>query len=382
MRIILASSFVPFVHGGARFIVEWAEDKLREAGHEVERFYLPFVDTPHDLLDQAAAFRLMDLAQWSDRLIAFRPPAYVIPHPDKVLWFIHHIRAFYDLWDGPYGPARSPDVDAVRTGLHAMDGAALREARRVYTNSRVVSDRLKRYNGVDSEPLYPPVWKPERFRCDGYGDEVLVVCRAEPHKRQHLLVEAMAHVTTPVRLRLCGKTTGAPYANRIRELIREHALLDRVAFDDRWIGEEEKADLIAAALAMAYLPEDEDSYGYPSIEAAHAGKAVLTAADSGGVLELVADGRNGLVVEPEPRAVAQALDRLWTDRDAARRMGEANRDRLAELRIDWARVVEALGGPAPSPGIGDHRLQARPRPVDVSLTPPIVRLPKLIEPRR
>ena len=349
MRIILASTFVPFINGGARFIVEWAEDKLREAGHEVERFYLPFVDSPHDLLDQAAAFRLMDLAQWSDRLVAFRPPSYVIPHPDKVLWFIHHIRTFYDLWEGPYAPAKTLDTRAVRDNLHALDTAALREARRVYTNSKVVGDRLRRFNGVESEPLYPPIWRPERFRCDGYGDEVLVVCRAEPHKRQHLLVEAMAHVTTPVRLRLCGKTTGVAYANRIRQAIRDGALHDRVAFEDRWISEEEKADLIAGALAMAYLPEDEDSYGYPSIEAAHAGKAVLTTTDSGGVLELVEDGRNGLVAEPEPRAVAAALDRLWRDKDATRRMGEANRDRLAELRIDWGRVVEALGGPASPP---------------------------------
>ena len=110
MRIVLASTFVPFVHGGARFIVEWAEDKLREAGHEVERFYLPFLDAPHELMDQMAAFRLMDLAQWSDRLVAFRPPAYAIPHPDKVLWFIHHIRTFYDLWDSPFAPAKTPDT--------------------------------------------------------------------------------------------------------------------------------------------------------------------------------------------------------------------------------------------------------------------------------
>ncbi len=41
MRICLVSSFVPFINGGGRFIVEWLEQKLREHGHEVERFYLP-----------------------------------------------------------------------------------------------------------------------------------------------------------------------------------------------------------------------------------------------------------------------------------------------------------------------------------------------------
>lgn len=346
MRIVLASTFVPFVHGGARFIVEWAEAKLREAGHEVERFYLPFVDSPHDLLEQTAAFRMMDLAQWSDRLIAFRPPSYVIPHPDKVLWFIHHIRTYYDMWDDEHAPPHTPFNRAVRDQLHALDTTAFNEARRVYTNSQVVSDRLLRFNGVRSEPLYPPIWNPERFACRGYGDEVLVVCRAEPHKRQHLLVAAMAYVTTPVRLRLCGASSGGAYARRLRELIADLDLADRVTLEDRWISEEEKADLIADALAMAYLPHDEDSYGYPSLEAAHADKPVLTTTDSGGVLELVEDGRNGLVCEPSARALAAAMDRLWTDRAETARMGRENAARLRELRIDWGRVAEALGGPA------------------------------------
>ena len=102
MRIVLASSFVPFVNGGGRFIVEWLEQKLLERGHRVERFYIPFVDRPEDLFDQILAYRLIDLADSCDRLIAFRPPSYVLCHPNKVLWFIHHIRAFYDLWDSPY----------------------------------------------------------------------------------------------------------------------------------------------------------------------------------------------------------------------------------------------------------------------------------------
>ena len=46
-----------------------------------------------DLFDQILAYRLIDLADSCDRLIAFRPPAYVLCHPNKVLWFIHHIRA-------------------------------------------------------------------------------------------------------------------------------------------------------------------------------------------------------------------------------------------------------------------------------------------------
>ena len=343
MKIVLASSIVPFVNGGARFIVEWLEEKLREEGHEVERFYFPFIDTPDELLAQIAAFRLVDLSESCDRLIAFRPPAYVLPHPNKVLWFIHHIRAFYDLWDTQHGGgADTPGMGAIRRALMEVDNQTLGEARKVYTNSKVVASRLKRFNDIEAEPLYPPIFQPERFRDDGHGDEIVVVCRVEPHKRQMMLIEAMQYVRTDVRLRLCGQASNPAYGMEVEARIRELGLEGRVVFDDRWISEEEKVERLAPALAVAYLPHDEDSYGYPSLEAAHAGKGVLTTTDSGGVLELVEHGRNGLIAEPEPAALAEAMDRLYADRALAARMGVENRARLRELNIDWRHVVRAL----------------------------------------
>lgn len=342
MKVVLASSFVPFINGGARFIVEWLEEKLLEHGHEVERFYLPFIETPDDLLDQIAAFRLMDLTQAGDRLIAFRPPSYVLRHPNKVLWFIHHIRTFYDLWGQPHAPLPTSQNDAIRQALVHLDTQAIGEARQVFTNSKVVSERLRTFNGLASQPLYPPIYQPERFRCEGYGDEIVVVCRVEPHKRQLLLIQAMAHVRTGVRLRLCGRSSSELYAHTIQDAIRTLGVAERVSFEDRWISEEEKADLLAGALAAAYLPHDEDSYGYPSLEAAHAQKCVITTHDSGGVLELVEDGQNGLVTEATPVALAEAMDRLYRDRQLAAKLGQANLRRLAELKIDWNHVVEAL----------------------------------------
>jgi glycosyltransferase involved in cell wall biosynthesis len=343
MKIVLVSSFVPFVNGGARFIVEWLEQKLLEHGHEVERFYLPFVERPDDLFEQIAAFRLIDLSDACDRLIAFRPPAYVLQHPNKVLWFIHHIRSLYDLWGGPYGFVQDdPSGRAIRQTMMDLDTNALREAKKIFTNSKVVAARLQRFNQISSSLLYPPVATPERFHSTDYGDEIVVICRIEKHKRQWLLVEAMRHVRSGVKLRLCGSSMNSDHIDTIRSTIARHQLSSRVLLEDRWISEDEKIERLAVALAIAYVPEDEDSYGYPSLEAAHARKAVITTTDSGGVLELVTDGQNGVVVPPEPQAIAEAMDRLYNDRVKAADMGQANQDRLIELRIDWNSVVSAL----------------------------------------
>jgi glycosyltransferase involved in cell wall biosynthesis len=343
VRIGLVSSAVPLVQGGARFIVDWLREELEARNHEVEAIYIPSEDDPDTLLQQMAAFRLIKLDSHFERVITFRPPAHVVCHPRKVIWFIHHVRVFYDLWDSPYRPVpdRVPGR-ALRAAIMRADTAALREAHKVFTNSAVVGDRLRRFNGVDSEVLYPPVRQPERFRSGPYGDEIVCVCRLEHHKRQHLLVEAMRHVRSGVRLRLCGSSREHAYAGSLRETVAQGGLQRRVTIEDRWITEEEKVSLLEGALAAAYVPLDEDSYGYPTIEAAHAHRCTVTVGDSGGVPEFVRDGETGLLVPPVPEALAAAFDRLHADRTLAARLGAGAADRVAALGINWDRVVASL----------------------------------------
>jgi len=345
MKVIVASSFVPFVDGGGRFIVEWLVERLKAHGHSVERLYLPFVDDPATMFEQTLAYRLIDLAAAADRLIAIRPPAHVIPHPNKVLWFIHHIRAFYDLWDSSYrSVADRPEGHAMRHRLWHMDDIALREARRICTISKVVAKRLRDYNRVDAEIVYPPLNRPERFRCDGYGGEILCFSRVEGHKRQDLLIEAMRFVRSPVKLRLCGTGLSPEYHHSLVDQVARLSLGDRVTIDYRWVSDNEKIDLFANALAVAYAPYDEDGCGYPALEAAAARKTVVTTADSGGVVELVEDGVNGAVCPPDPAAVADVFDRLYLDRPLSRRMGEAHAARIAAMDITWDRVLARMLG--------------------------------------
>jgi glycosyltransferase involved in cell wall biosynthesis len=343
MKIALVSTFVPFVKGGYRNIVEWLEHALRNNGHQVEIVYLPEVDEPASLFQQMAAFRWVDLSS-ADRVICFRPQAHLIQHRHKILWFIHHIRGFYDLWDNDLYRG-CPDDDkhrGFRKALHETDTAAIMEAKHVFTNSKVVSERLKHFNKVDSEVLYPPVFQPERFFCRRFNDEIVYVCRLENHKRQTLLIDALALTKTPVRVRICGTSSDPAYVNGLRAQIASLGVQRRVVLEDRWISEEEKTEILADCLAAAYLPVDEDSYGYPSVEASHASKAIITTQDSGGVLELVVDGVNGFVCEPNPAALAKVMDQLFNDRHLARTLGEKAHNRLDEIRISWSHVIERL----------------------------------------
>jgi glycosyltransferase involved in cell wall biosynthesis len=100
-------------------------------------------------------------------------------------------------------------------------------------------------------------------------------------------------------------------------------------------------DLYADALAVVYAPAEED-YGYVTLQAFLAGKPVVTARDSGGVLEWVEDGVTGLVTDGTPEGVAAAIDKLAADPELARALGNEGRRRAAAL--NWPHVVERLLG--------------------------------------
>ncbi len=95
-----------------------------------------------------------------------------------------------------------------------------------------------------------------------------------------------------------------------------------------------------SARVVAYVPYAED-YGLVTLEAFLAGRPVVTAADSGGTNEIVEDGVNGVIVEPEAGAIAAGIEELWTaSRGRLREMGRAAQKTAAG--ITWERVVAEL----------------------------------------
>lgn len=345
MKVIVASTVVPFLQGGYTVIVDSLVDRLRAEGHTVEKMLFPFSSKWDELLDQMLAFRLMDLSQHGDRLITVRFPSYLLQHPNKTVWFIHHHRGAYDLWGTEYQDIpMTPEGVRVRDSIRNADAAALAECRPVFANSEVVADRLRQFNGVAAEVLYPPLPRAEAYHCAGHGDYILYLNRLVHHKRQWLAIEAMRHVETGVRLVIAGKPDpdALPYLAELHALVDRHNLHDRVTILADWMPEDRKVEMFAECLAGAYFPLDEDSYGYPSLEAHCSGKAVITTADSGGTLELINDGENGFVTAPDPHAIARAMDALYRDRALARAMGEAGRARMDALGISWEHVTRRL----------------------------------------
>ncbi|QAY63393.1 FkbM family methyltransferase [Xylanimonas allomyrinae] len=345
MRVILATTTIPHISGGDRLIVRWTAEELRARGHEVEEFYLPFPPSARYTLPALVGLRSTPFAGAGDRLIAVRWPAHILRHENKATWFIHHFRTLFDLWDSPYRDVPdNAEGYAYRDAIRRIDNLGLAESRDVFSNSNVVRDRLREYNDVEATPLLPPIGgDTTRFHTDAYGDYIFYPSRVAPIKRQLLAVEAMLYTQSGVKL-VIGGLADEDYQEDIVRFVREHDLEGKVDLRLGWMPEDEKVDLLAGCLAVAYLPRDEDSYGYTSLEASHSRKAIVTVTDSGGALEFVRDGIEGRVVAPTPHALAAAFDALYEDRQAAERLGYASHDRRAALGITWDNVIPHLLG--------------------------------------
>ena len=90
-----------------------------------------------------------------------------------------------------------------------------------------------------------------------------------------------------------------------------------------------------------FIPLDED-YGYITLEAMAASKAVITLEDSGGPLEFVVPNETGFVCKTEPEAIAQVMDKIMSDKELAIKMGKSSRQHLDDMNITWDNVVKEL----------------------------------------
>lgn len=341
MNIVVCATQVPFVRGGAENHVDGLRDALRARGHRVDVVALPFKWYPkEEILKTAVAWRLLDLSEANgvpiDLVICTKFPTWAVKHKRKVAWVIHQHRQAYDWFGSPLGDfTNSAEDTAVRHRIAEIDRRGLGECVALYSNSGNVARRLKRSIGLDAIPLHVPInltgLAPESF--DGF---ILSVSRLDRTKRVDVLLEALALAGGPYRAVIAGD---GPEAKSLRALAHDLGVAGRVTFAGR-VPDDELVRLYNHAGAVYYAPIDED-FGLVTVEAFTAGKPVLTAADSGGVLELVEHGNSGIVAEvATPERIAAGIEQLMGNPELSRAYGARGRSRVAEIR--WDDVVERL----------------------------------------
>jgi glycosyltransferase involved in cell wall biosynthesis len=340
--VVVCAVQAPFIVGGAEILVRELHENLARRGFKADVANVPFKWYPvSELTRQALAWRLLDVTESNgtsvDLVIPTKFPSYLVRHPRKVAWLFHQHREVYDLYGTEYCSFRdTPEDDQVREAITAMDTTGLGECRTIFTISRNVSDRLRRFNGLSSEPLYPPPHHLGRYQCLEYGDYLFYAGRLDRLKRLDLAIDAMKRVRSRARLLIAGS---GPLKDELQKQITGLEVEDRVSLLG-YVSAEELVDRYARCRAAYYAPLNED-YGYVTVEAFLSRKPVVTTTDAGGPLEFVTDGENGLTAAPTPEALAGAIDRLWELKEEhLREMGEAGLARVAD--ISWDHVIDRL----------------------------------------
>jgi glycosyltransferase involved in cell wall biosynthesis/GT2 family glycosyltransferase len=273
--------------------------------------------------------RQLDLSGY-DLVISTKVPTYAVRHPNHVLYLVHTVRVFDDMFYENFNPLLREHFQQ-RARLHRVDFDALQGARARFAIGHEVAQRLYRWRGLDCDVLHPPLGF-SGFRKGSVGDYFFLPGRLHPWKRVDLIIEAVRRSTLPLKFLIAG--TG--------EAESELKLLaggdERIQFLGR-ISDEELVDLYANSLAVPFVPVRED-YGYVTLEAFSSGKAVITCVDSGEPAYFVRNFENGLIVDPDPESICHALECLYANREKTFQMGEMGA-RLVE-GMSWEATAATL----------------------------------------
>jgi glycosyltransferase involved in cell wall biosynthesis len=215
--------------------------------------------------------------------------------PMRYAWDQEH--AYFPRRGGPGGRLRSLALSALR----AWDVSASPRVHLFVANSSFVARRIRTYYGRDAEVLHPPVdvdfFTPgpaeEKAAQSGY---CLMVSALAPYKRVDLAIAACDRMG--MELRIVGEGPERERLEALGSRARFLGHVDQARLRDLYRG------------ARLFLQPGIEDFGIASVEALACGTPVVAAA-RGGVLDIVDDGRHGLLV-PDwggPADLAEAIDK-------------------------------------------------------------------------
>jgi glycogen synthase len=200
---------------------------------------------------------------------------------------------------------------------------------------KVPADRVEViHNGIDLDLWKRRPLSPELKAAYGIQDDyVLFLGRCTQQKGVEHLVDAAADIPCQVVMVMGGADT-KEYEALVAEKMKARRNILHIA---KMLSEDEAAQLYSQARAFI-CPSIYEPFGIINLEAMACGAPVIASA-VGGIVEIVVEGKTGLLLEAgKPAQIAAAVRRLLDDPALARSMGEAGR-RRAEEQFSWSSIA-------------------------------------------
>ncbi|WP_326758252.1 glycogen synthase [Streptomyces phaeochromogenes] len=372
MRVgLLSREYPPDVYGGAGVHVEFLARELRPltdldvhcwgegaAGGVVRHRPWPTLDGANDALRTFSVDLAITAALEGRELVHSHTwYANLAGHMAKLLYGIPHVMTAHSL--EPLRPWKAEQLGggyalsswAERSAIEAADAViAVSTAMRedilgCYPSLDPAKVRVL-HNGIDTS-LYRPDHGTDvidRIGLDPGRPYVLFVGRITRQKGVPHLLRAVRDIDPAAQVVLCAGAPDTPEIDQeFRDLFQElSSVREGVHWIPQMLPRPDVIQLLTHA-AVFVCPSVYEPLGIVNLEAMACGTAVV-ASRVGGIPEVVADGETGLLVSVEESAeeneaqLARALDSLLADPQAARRMGEAGRER-AVREFGWDAVA-------------------------------------------
>ncbi|TAK73797.1 MAG: glycosyltransferase family 1 protein [Dehalococcoidia bacterium] len=185
-------------------------------------------------------------------------------------------------------------------------------------------------NGIDFDALSSVPRRAPEF-------DVTYVGRLIEHKRVDLLLQALRllrQCLPDIRCQIVG--TG-PDHDRLERLAADLELGSSVRFRGH-VDEKTVYNVIAGSKVLV-MPSEREGFGMTVLEAAACGvPSIVVRGHYSAADEIVEDGVSGLVVDPDPRCLADAAESVIRSPDAGRRMGDAAQ--ALASRYDWTKIAD------------------------------------------
>jgi glycosyltransferase involved in cell wall biosynthesis len=240
------------------------------------------------------------------------------------------------------GNRRELNPDKSRAQI-AMQRAAYACAHAVVANSRAAADRLiAEHVPSDKVAVVPNGLDFDRIvsrQVRSTLRRVVVVANLRPEKGHDVLVDAAVHVLRRIPDASFEIVGGGPELEPLVARATARGVLHAFTF----LGHRDDAPVRLADADIFVLPSRSEAFPNAVLEAMATGLPIVTSG-VGGMLELVDDGRTGLLVPPgDPLALADRVCRLMADATLASRLGHAAREEVL-ARYSFDRMVAAFEG--------------------------------------
>ena len=209
--------------------------------------------------------------------------------------------------------------------IHCTAQGELDQASRWFPDGRGWVAPLPMDLGPFADPVGPESARAAFPLLDADGPSVLFLSRLHYKKNIEALLRACALLRDrgqPCNLLVAG-AGDLEYEASLRALTAELDLEDRTAFLGMVV-DTVKVSLFEAA-DLFVLPTQQENFGFVLFEALAAGTPLVTTRGTDTWPEIEASG-GGVIADPDPQALADALAGLLTDPDRLARMGRDGRD--------------------------------------------------------